>query len=196
MTSIGREFTSPANGMSNIATYGNAETSGRFADILVPWGMAKWLSCRMRPKPPSSSSLPTTEQKAGRPPIPSSVAFALPSRYLRVTFVVYAPGEKNLPRDELNIVFDLSGLLPVLVEIMSVPLLSKDEYELRGQCLWPYLTKKTKQHRKWLSCFKGRRQPATRRRWTWWDVRKVPTNLDNSTKIEDLRFPDRCTTNE
>lgn len=61
-----------------------------------------------------------------------------------------------------------------------------------GQSLWPYLTGKTQHHREWIYGFKGPSQMARGQQLLrdgnghWYDVSKVPANLDNFPRIEDL----------
>lgn len=113
-------------------------------------------------------------------------------RGIHVPFVVYAPGEKALVSGEQDIISDLTDLLPTLAEMMGVPLPPESEYELNGTSLWPYLTGKSDQHRKWIYAFKGPSQMARGEHLLrdgngdWYDVRKSPANLDNFPKIEDF----------
>lgn len=111
-------------------------------------------------------------------------------RGMHVPFVVYAPGQPELVQGAQDIIADLSDMLPTLADIMGTQL--PKDYELSGKSLWPYLTKRQAHHRDWIYGFKGNKQMVRGRHLMrdgngdWWDVSKIPSDLDSFPKIQDF----------
>lgn len=113
-------------------------------------------------------------------------------RGVHVPLVIYAPGQPEFVRGEQHVISDLTDILPTLADIMGSTLPPQEEYELSGQSLWPYLTKKQDSHRDWIYAFKGPNQIVRGKsllrdgNGDWWDVSEIPSDLDAFPQVTDF----------
>ncbi|GAA4239548.1 hypothetical protein GCM10022291_34300 [Postechiella marina] len=106
-----------------------------------------------------------------------------------VPFIVYAPGLGLTKKGEQDVLVNLADVLPTIADIGGVTI--PKDYEINGVSLWPFLTTKQKEHRKWIYAYKDGQQIIRSKNVLkdgfdkWYDVSNTPLNLISYSKIQD-----------
>lgn len=108
-------------------------------------------------------------------------------RGVHVPLVIYAPGLNMTKQGKQNVLASMADILPTIADLASVNI--PNSYEVHGESLVPFLTTNKAKHRDYLYSYKGERQLVRGNKvmrdgkGAWWDVSRIPRDLDNYPKI-------------
>ncbi|WP_109831283.1 sulfatase-like hydrolase/transferase [Reichenbachiella versicolor] len=106
-----------------------------------------------------------------------------------VPMIIYAPVLNMTKQGEVDIVVNLSDVLPTIADVVGVEI--PESYEINGESLIPYLTTKEAGFRDWIYSYHKDRTLARGDlvmkdgNGIWYDVSKSPKNLISFPKITD-----------